>query len=143
MKEDLKQSVAKWLLENYQFFSELLEIAIFVHRRRSHLGYCCKYGRGDMSLDGQLKFNIICPVCEPDEDDMLSCLLVFNFALERHNPIWISHVDFKKEDAEVFGGDLVFDLLVDEDFLHFERDDWGDIPKAHKIIKERLTEMAK
>jgi len=134
--KELQRAVAQWLLDNYNLFTELLELAIFVHRRQTHLNWDCTYGDGEMSLDGQLKFNMLSPL-DPDTGD----LLVFTFELWRHNGIRISFVEHDDPDGEVFGGDPVFDLLGEEDFIHFERCDMSDVPKAHKIIRERLEEF--
>jgi len=137
--KELQRSVAQWMLDNYTFFTELLDIAISVHRQRSHLNWDCTYGHGEMSLDGQLKFNMLSPL---DLDDAgAGALLVFTFELWRHNGIRISYVDRNDPAGEVFGGYSVFDLLGEEDFIHFERWDMSDVPKAHKIIRERLKEF--
>lgn len=140
--KELKRSVAQWLLNNYGLFTDLLEIAIFAHRQRAHLNWNCRHGHGDLSLDGMIAFNIFCPVCPVDDDDLCGCLLIFNFTLERHNQIWITHSEFGNADHDVFRGDPVLDLLVDGDFIHFERCDMSDVAKAHKLIRGRLKEFA-
>lgn len=134
--QEMQRSVAQWMLDNYTLFTELLNIAIFVHRQRSYLNWNCTYGHGEMSLDGQLKFNMHSPI-GGDGD-----ILVFTFELWCHNGIRISHVDHDDSDDEVFGGSLVFELLGEEDFIHFEKYDMSDVPKAHKLIKERLHEFS-
>ncbi len=131
----MKRIVSQWLIDNYQFFTELLELAIFVHRRRSHLNL--EYFDGAMSLDGQLKFNILSPIYLGHTDE----ILVFAFDLYRHNTITISYLDLNDAD-DMFGGQKIFDLLNDEDFIHFERCDMSDVQRAHKIIRRRLEEFA-
>jgi len=136
--KELQRSVAQWLLDNYTLFTDMIDLAIFAHRRCSHINWDCTYGRGEMSLDGQLKLNMLSPL-DPDTGD----LLVFTFELWRHNGIRISFVDRSDPAGEVFGGYPVFDLLGEEDFIHFERRDMSDIPKAHKIIRKRLVGFLK
>ena len=138
--KELQRAVAQWLLDNYQFFTELLELAIFVHRRQTHLNWNCTYGHGDMSLDSQLKFNILSPLDMSDDNDVI----IFAFEIWRHDGIRIEYVDIHDpENCEVFDGCKVFDLLGEEDFIHFERCDMSDVAKAHKIIRERLKEFSK
>ena len=137
--KELQRSVAQWMLGNYQLFTELLELAIFVHRRQTHLNWNCTYGHGELSLDSQLKFNILSPL---DNDDDCGDLLVFTFELWRHNGISVAYVDVNDPDNEVFGGYPVFDLLGEEDFIHFERCDMSDVSRAHKIIRKRLKKFA-
>ncbi len=134
--KELQRTVAQWMLDNYQLFTELLELAIFVHRRCSHLNWNCKHGHGDLSIDSQIKFNMLYPD-EPDE------ILVITFELWRHNGLSISCVNMNDpENDGMFGGNEVFELLGEEDFIHFERCDMSDVPRAHKIIRERLRGFA-
>lgn len=137
--KEMQQSVARWMLDNYQFFTELLELAIFVHRRQTHLNWNCTYGHGAMALDSQLKFNILSPLDTSDDDDVI----IFTFELWQHNGIRISYADYHdSENCGVFSGYPVFDLLDEEDYIHFERCDMSDVAKAHKIIRGRLKEFA-
>ena len=134
--KELQRTVAQWMLDNYQLFTELLELAILVHRRCSHLNWNCKHGHGDLSIDSQIKFNMLYPD-EPDE------ILVITFELWRHNGLSISCVNMNDpENDGMFGGNEVFELLGEEDFIHFERCDMSDVPRAHKIIRERLRGFA-
>lgn len=134
--KELQRSVAQWMLDNYALFTELLDLAILVHRQRSHINW--NHGRGEMSLDGQLKFNMLTPLNHGDAGS----ILVFTFELWRHNGIQVSYVDHNDPDGEVFAGSPVFDLLGEEDFIHFEKYDMSDVPKAHKLIRERLEVFA-
>ena len=134
--KELQRTVAQWMLDNYQLFTELLELAILVHRRCSHLNWNCKHGHGDLSIDSQIKFNMLYPD-EPDE------ILVITFELWRHNGLSISCVNMNDpENDGMFGGNEVFELLGEEDFIHFERCDMSDVPRAHKIIRGRLRGFA-
>jgi len=137
--KELQRSVAQWILDNYQLFTELLELAIFVHRQQSHLNWNCTYGHGDLSLDSQLNFNMLSPLDNDDDGN----LLVFVFEIWRHDGIRIEYVDMNNPEIDnVFSGCNVFDLLVEDDFIHFERCDMSDVSRAHKIIRERLKEFA-
>jgi hypothetical protein len=136
--KELQRAVAQWMLDNYYLFTELLELAIFVHRRCSHINWSCTYGHGDLSLDGQLNFNMLSPLDQGD-----GYLLAFTFELWRHNGLQVSYVDMNNPEIDnMFSGCTVFDLLGEEDFIHFERCDMSDVPRAHKLIRERLKEFA-
>lgn len=135
MTEKLRKIVAQWMLDNYHLFTELLELAIFVHRRCSHLNWHCKHGHGNLSIDCQMKLNMLYPE-EPDE------ILVLTFELWRHDRLRVSCVNMNDPEIDdVFGGCHLFDLLDEGDFIHFERCDMSDVPRAHTIIRKRLKEI--